>query len=428
MTTEDKSIALMGWLEANPGEPPPANVEPEVIEAVYALRPDLAPKPAVDIAMILDKIEEGPFAENNSRESVREGDLVSLKIARKSRQTWGRVGLLAAAAMVLVVVVPLKDDEAVTRAPMFPGVEETEELGTQTDISPTQEAQESSTTIIDEDEFIREAIISTESSTEEVDIVGLLGVRGGQNSESQAGAYNDDALQLEAVGQVRTRSYTTKSETENQNNGEGGAIPPANSEPTSNDTVAERPELESASEFNEVDMFGTLGSADAEVSLGQGASDDASGSLGFRSRSSGGSVTVDSTFRSSGRRMPEASRAMPPPEVEAQALTSVEEDDETSQPTSYPSSTNLDFESVPIEEDIAATITNEEMTIVIEQIETLLEEGRFDEALRATRLNRPMGEEYPSLLKQLWLMEAQALTALGRTEEAEYAMTEANKL
>ena len=38
---------LVAWLESHPGEPPPEELDGEVVEAVYVLRPDLAPAPRV---------------------------------------------------------------------------------------------------------------------------------------------------------------------------------------------------------------------------------------------------------------------------------------------------------------------------------------------------------------------------------------------
>jgi len=53
---------LVSWLEAHPGQEPPAQLEVEVVEAVYALRPDLAPAPRVDLDDIFGAVRSGPFA------------------------------------------------------------------------------------------------------------------------------------------------------------------------------------------------------------------------------------------------------------------------------------------------------------------------------------------------------------------------------
>jgi len=54
--------ALRGWLEAGPGTPPPDILPIGIVEAFYALRPDMAPAPRLGIDDILDSVTEGPFA------------------------------------------------------------------------------------------------------------------------------------------------------------------------------------------------------------------------------------------------------------------------------------------------------------------------------------------------------------------------------
>lgn len=54
--------ALMAWLEAVPGRRPGPEVDPDVVEAVYALRPDLAPAPTLSLDDILGAVTTGPFA------------------------------------------------------------------------------------------------------------------------------------------------------------------------------------------------------------------------------------------------------------------------------------------------------------------------------------------------------------------------------
>ena len=64
----------------------------------------------------------------------------------------------------------------------------------------------------------------------------------------------------------------------------------------------------------------------------------------------------------------------------------------------------------------------------IEHIEELILNERFEEALAATQANRLLAAALVDLLKLLWIQESQALTGLGRLDEAEQAMTEAEKL
>ncbi|MBW1877948.1 MAG: hypothetical protein JRJ84_06265 [Deltaproteobacteria bacterium] len=61
MTPEDQARLLAEWLERHPGEDPPADLDPEVVEAVYALRADLAPPPRVTADDILAEVIAGPL-------------------------------------------------------------------------------------------------------------------------------------------------------------------------------------------------------------------------------------------------------------------------------------------------------------------------------------------------------------------------------
>ena len=54
--------ALMAWLEAAPGRAPGPEIDPDVVEAVYAMRPDLAPAPTLSLDDILGAVTSGPFA------------------------------------------------------------------------------------------------------------------------------------------------------------------------------------------------------------------------------------------------------------------------------------------------------------------------------------------------------------------------------
>jgi hypothetical protein len=100
-TDHQAVAALVAWMEQRPGEPPPAETDPEVVEAVIALRPDLAPAHRVDLAQILHSVRSGPLAKGEE-----ESSLVSLGAERKrrvpSRTATVGFGLLAAAAIVLI--------------------------------------------------------------------------------------------------------------------------------------------------------------------------------------------------------------------------------------------------------------------------------------------------------------------------------------
>jgi hypothetical protein len=54
--------ALRRWLEAGPGTAPPDLLPIGIVEAFYALRPEMAPAPSLGIEDILNSVTEGPFA------------------------------------------------------------------------------------------------------------------------------------------------------------------------------------------------------------------------------------------------------------------------------------------------------------------------------------------------------------------------------
>jgi hypothetical protein len=65
MTREDQAGSLGRWLERTPGSPPPDDVDSDVIEALYALRPDLAPAPRLTADDILASVTRGPLADRS---------------------------------------------------------------------------------------------------------------------------------------------------------------------------------------------------------------------------------------------------------------------------------------------------------------------------------------------------------------------------
>lgn len=140
MTPEQHASLLADWLEKPPGTPPPEGLDPESVEACYALRPELAPAPTVSLDDILAGVSEGPFARiaevpisevgagpearvaelpisEADEEIVEEadpetgrGEVVDFAAARRRRQRiWGGVGVVAAAALVLFTVFPEGD-------------------------------------------------------------------------------------------------------------------------------------------------------------------------------------------------------------------------------------------------------------------------------------------------------------------------------
>ncbi len=53
--------ALAEWLNSDPGTPPPRLLPIGVVETAYALRPDLAPAPSISIDDVLNSLETGPL-------------------------------------------------------------------------------------------------------------------------------------------------------------------------------------------------------------------------------------------------------------------------------------------------------------------------------------------------------------------------------
>ena len=101
MNQEEQAKLLAEWLDQNPGHPAPEGVAPEVLEAVYVLRPDLAPAPQVDLESILNRIEEGPFASPVPPQQMP---------SRSRMGIWRALGGLAAAAAVLIIALPQQGD------------------------------------------------------------------------------------------------------------------------------------------------------------------------------------------------------------------------------------------------------------------------------------------------------------------------------
>lgn len=119
----DPAVAesLAAWLSSPPGTPPPRNLPVGVVEATYALRPDLAPAPRLSIADVLDGLSEGPLAaqEPPPLRVVETQAVAASSSARSSR--WANLGgtrawsAVALAAAILLTVIP--DSATVLNAP-----------------------------------------------------------------------------------------------------------------------------------------------------------------------------------------------------------------------------------------------------------------------------------------------------------------------
>ena len=139
-TIEEQAAQLARWLDEHPGSAPPDGVDPDVLEAIYALRPDLAPAPSFSVDDILAGITSGPFAQPSAAAADATGELVELPAheppppipeddetestatipsptvvdlaterRKRSPWMWSAVGAVAAAAMALIVAIPHLD-------------------------------------------------------------------------------------------------------------------------------------------------------------------------------------------------------------------------------------------------------------------------------------------------------------------------------
>jgi hypothetical protein len=112
--TAQAGAALHAWLNSPPGQPPPATLDAAVIEAATALRPDLAPPLRVTIDDVLAELSEGPLAESAPPTPI------SLDAARKRRVpwwAWSGIGVAAMAATTLLFVAPIA--HMVDKAPSY---------------------------------------------------------------------------------------------------------------------------------------------------------------------------------------------------------------------------------------------------------------------------------------------------------------------
>lgn len=128
MTDERRAELLARWLEESASGPAeaPEGLDPEVVEAVLALRPDLAPPPTLTADEILASVTAGPLAEPDAGEALSDAPVASAagesepaaKVVafptgggdrrgwRLNR--WGGLGVaVATAATLLVVAIPV---------------------------------------------------------------------------------------------------------------------------------------------------------------------------------------------------------------------------------------------------------------------------------------------------------------------------------
>lgn len=123
MTEQEQAEALARWLEAGGRGDPPEGIDADVLEALWALRPELAPAPRVTVDDILGAVTSGPFSEAPD-DDAEGAEVVPFPVptsapapitledtppvpARDPRRLWvagGLAGVLAAAAAALLTL------------------------------------------------------------------------------------------------------------------------------------------------------------------------------------------------------------------------------------------------------------------------------------------------------------------------------------
>jgi hypothetical protein len=100
MTTEEhQAQALERWLESPPGTPPPEGLDPDVVEAILALRPDRIPTARVTAEEILGAIQTGPLMSPHAQANRPHASW-------RARWAYGGVAAVLAAAVVGVLILP----------------------------------------------------------------------------------------------------------------------------------------------------------------------------------------------------------------------------------------------------------------------------------------------------------------------------------
>ena len=108
MNEERQAQLLAEWLEAPEGTPVPEGLDLDVAEAMWVLKPELAPAPRMSSADLLASLDVAPVAAAAAvPASIDQGEAEVIDFAsRRKRRLWYGAGVFAAAAMALIVIVP----------------------------------------------------------------------------------------------------------------------------------------------------------------------------------------------------------------------------------------------------------------------------------------------------------------------------------
>jgi hypothetical protein len=117
MNEHQQAERLASWLEAN--DLPPPGLDEDVVEAIYALRPELAPAPRVSVDELLASLNAGPLASEPLWEppATPANDVAPAQLRWARYLGGGAVGTLAAAAMALLVFGNSPQPERMMEAP-----------------------------------------------------------------------------------------------------------------------------------------------------------------------------------------------------------------------------------------------------------------------------------------------------------------------
>ena len=108
MSQEEQAKILAEWLAGSFAQVPPEGVDLDVVESVFALRPDLAPPPRVTVDEILDGVRVGPFGSGDEADEETSKEMAAvvplMPAARRARWAFagGTAATIALAATVLL--------------------------------------------------------------------------------------------------------------------------------------------------------------------------------------------------------------------------------------------------------------------------------------------------------------------------------------
>jgi hypothetical protein len=377
------AAALQSWIESEPGTPPPAILPIGIVEATYALRPELAPAPRVSIDDILESVTSGPLASSpTGLHSETPTPVIHLDTERIKRRVWAgpTVGALAVAAIVLVFVNPIANKSTLSDPTINASLES----------AVASESPEKKQVLLD---------ASFQSTTKSKEAKTIRPVA--QPDSSISRGPKKQSLPTPALPSAQR------------------SRPPV---PAPTAASVSAPPLMAALELEPQAVQGDS----VEDSMVMGATDEALSD----------SRPSSSAPQTAGRRTSRPSRAS------RQAVRSAPEADVMQMNTARNDATVMDFESVEMEEEsyaetaedvapAARSRMSENDVIInaaIQQAERLLTQGKPTQALSVLDQALQLEANNPFLQAKVWRTKAKAFDALGDATEAKQARKTAAKL